>query len=172
MNMIFKDKYIKAEELARVIAAWKAAGEKVALAIGCFDMLHVGCVRFLAGAADHVDRLVVGVLDDEGVRVTRGDGRPVMRHEHRMDMVAAIERVDAVAGLPLADMPGRIEEFDADVVIIGADHPEIEKAVPPKFKDEGRLVIVEKTSDICSDWLVRQIKAQVAREQSSDGQDD
>ena len=65
-------------DLTARIARDRAAGCTVALANGCFDILHVGHVRYLQGAAAEADRLVVAVNDDASVRKLKGDGRPVM----------------------------------------------------------------------------------------------
>ena len=65
-------------ELLETVAADRGTGRTIALANGCFDLLHVGHVRYLTGAAAEADRLVVAVNSDESVRVLKGPGRPVL----------------------------------------------------------------------------------------------
>ena len=83
-------------ELVDAVARDKAAGRTVALANGCFDLLHVGHVRYLQGAAAEADRLVVAVNDDRSVAALKGLGRPVQPAVDRAELVAALRGVDYV----------------------------------------------------------------------------
>jgi rfaE bifunctional protein nucleotidyltransferase chain/domain len=78
------------------VAADRAAGLRFAFANGCFDLLHVGHVRYLAGAAAEADRLIVAVNDDASVAALKGDGRPVVPADERAEVVAALAVVDYV----------------------------------------------------------------------------
>lgn len=84
------------DELERLVVADRAAGRTIALANGVFDLLHVGHIRYLQGAAAEADRLIVAVNDDEGVRHLKGEGRPVMPQRDRAELVAALRGVDYV----------------------------------------------------------------------------
>ncbi len=95
------------DDLDVLLAAHRAAGRTVALANGCFDLLHVGHVRYLEGAAAEADVLVVAVNDDESVRALKGDGRPVMAGVDRAEVLAALRCVDYVilfGGRTVADV--------------------------------------------------------------------
>jgi D-glycero-beta-D-manno-heptose 1-phosphate adenylyltransferase len=83
-------------ELLAAIARDRAAGRTVALANGCFDLVHVGHIRYLQGAAAEADRLVVAVNDDASVAGLKGAGRPIMTAGDRADIVAAVRGVDYV----------------------------------------------------------------------------
>ena len=83
------------ELLARIKDA-RSTGARVVLANGCFDVLHVGHVRYLAGARELGDILVVGVNSDEQVVRLKGPGRPVMAAAERAEIVAALESVTYV----------------------------------------------------------------------------
>ena len=83
-------------ELAERVRADRAAGRTVAFANGCFDVLHVGHARYLAGAAALADRLVVAVNDDASVAALKGPGRPVQTAAERAELVAAFAVVDYV----------------------------------------------------------------------------
>ena len=83
-------------ELIDAVARDKAAGRTIALANGCFDLLHVGHVRYLQGAAAQADRLVVAINDDRSVAALKGVGRPVQPAVDRAELVAALRDVDYV----------------------------------------------------------------------------
>jgi rfaE bifunctional protein nucleotidyltransferase chain/domain len=71
-------------------------GKRIAFANGCFDVLHVGHIRYLQGAKEAADILVVGVNGDGSVRELKGEGRPVMPAQERAELIAAIKGVDYV----------------------------------------------------------------------------
>jgi D-glycero-beta-D-manno-heptose 1-phosphate adenylyltransferase len=83
-------------ELVRAVAQDRAAGRTIALANGCFDLLHVGHVRYLQSAAAEADRLVVAVNDDRSVAALKGQDRPVQPAVDRAELVAALRGVDYV----------------------------------------------------------------------------
>ena len=84
------------EELRKRVAAAKAEGARIVFANGCFDVLHVGHVRYLAGARELGDILIVGINSDEQVTIQKGDGRPVLPATERAEIVAALESVTYV----------------------------------------------------------------------------
>ncbi|HET6980127.1 MAG TPA: adenylyltransferase/cytidyltransferase family protein [Pyrinomonadaceae bacterium] len=83
-------------ELVKRVAAAKQSGARVVFANGCFDVLHVGHIRYLAGARALGDLLIVGVNSDEQVAIQKGAGRPVLPATERAEIVAALESVDYV----------------------------------------------------------------------------
>ena len=83
-------------ELVEAVARERAGGRSMALANGCFDLLHVGHVRYLQGAAAQADRLVVAVNDDRSVAGLKGAGRPILAAADRAELVAALRGVDYV----------------------------------------------------------------------------
>src|SRR5512139_2794333 len=87
-------------ELTQAVAADRAAGRTLAFANGCFDVLHVGHVRYLQGAAAEADRLIVAINDDESVRRMKGANRPVLPAADRGELVAALRGVDYVVIFP------------------------------------------------------------------------
>jgi len=84
------------EQLIERIASARADGARIVLANGCFDVLHVGHVRYLAGARALGDVLIVGINSDEQVAVQKGAGRPVLPADERAEIVAALESVTYV----------------------------------------------------------------------------
>jgi rfaE bifunctional protein nucleotidyltransferase chain/domain len=88
--------FLTDEQLVSAIAADRRAGRTIAFANGCFDVLHVGHIRYLEGAKREADRLVVAVNDDASVRALKGRGRPVLPSSARAELVAALRAVDYV----------------------------------------------------------------------------
>ena len=84
------------EELVNQVTAARKAGARIVLANGCFDVLHVGHIRYLAGARELGDVLVVGINSDEQVAIQKGAGRPVLPATERAEIVAALESVTYV----------------------------------------------------------------------------
>ncbi len=83
-------------ELVEAVARDRAAGRTVAFANGCFDLLHVGHVRYLQGAAAEADRLIVAVNDDRSVAGLKGEGRPILTASDRAELVGALRGVHYV----------------------------------------------------------------------------
>jgi D-glycero-beta-D-manno-heptose 1-phosphate adenylyltransferase len=109
-------------ELAAAVAADRAAGRTVAFANGCFDVLHVGHVRYLEGAAREAERLIVAVNDDEAVRRLKGPARPVLAASDRAELVAALRAVDYVVVFPDDTVARLLELIRPDVHCKGTDY--------------------------------------------------
>jgi rfaE bifunctional protein nucleotidyltransferase chain/domain len=110
------------EDLSRRIAADRAAGQTVAFANGCFDLLHVGHVRYLQSAAAEADRLIVAINDDESVRRLKGKGRPILAAAHRAELVAALRGVDYVVIFPEPTVGPLLQALKPDVHCKGTDY--------------------------------------------------
>jgi len=89
-------KVVTDAELVERVRADRAAGRSIAFANGCFDIVHVGHVRYLEGARREADRLVVAVNDDESVRQLKGAARPILPAAARAELVGALRAVDYV----------------------------------------------------------------------------
>jgi rfaE bifunctional protein nucleotidyltransferase chain/domain len=107
--------------LARVEDA-RASGRTIAFANGCFDLLHVGHVRYLEAAAQEADVLVVAINDDRSVRALKGEGRPVLAAEYRAEIVAALRWVDFVTVFPEPTVRPLLELLHPDVHCKGTDY--------------------------------------------------
>jgi rfaE bifunctional protein nucleotidyltransferase chain/domain len=110
------------KDLLKAIDGERRAGRTIALANGCFDLLHVGHVRYLQGAAAEADRLIVAVNTDRSVASLKGRGRPVLPEADRAELVSALRGVDYVV---LFDDPtaGRLlEALRPDVHCKGTDY--------------------------------------------------
>ena len=109
-------------ELVEAVARDRAAGLTIALANGCFDLLHVGHVRYLQGAAREADRLIVAVNDDESERRLKGPGRPILAAADRAEIVAALRGVDYVVVFGDATVERLIARLEPDVHCKGTDY--------------------------------------------------
>jgi D-glycero-beta-D-manno-heptose 1-phosphate adenylyltransferase len=147
-----------AEVQARVEEA-RRAGKTVALANGCFDVLHVGHVRYLQGARREADVLVVGVNGDGSVRKLKGPGRPVLGEQDRAMLVAALRVVDYVVIFGEDDVTRLLLALRPDVHCKGTDYtPETvpEKDVVRAYG--GRVAIVGDPKDHDTRSLLRRIR--------------
>jgi D-glycero-beta-D-manno-heptose 1-phosphate adenylyltransferase len=138
-----RDKIGDLDEVRRRVEEARASGRSVALANGCFDVLHVGHVRYLAGARAEADVLVVGVNGDASVRRLKGGGRPVMPAEDRALVVAALRSVDHVVVFEEDEVSRLLLSLRPDVHCKGTDYtPETvpERDVVRSYG--GRIAIV------------------------------
>ncbi len=110
------------EALAARVADDRAHGRTVAFANGCFDLLHVGHVRYLEAAKREADRLVVAVNDDRSVAALKGPGRPVLAAADRAELVAALRAVDYVIIFPEPTVTPLLELLRPDVHCKGTDY--------------------------------------------------
>ena len=112
------------EEAARRAAEWRARGRRVVLANGCFDLLHVGHVRYLSAARGLGDALVVGLNSDASVRRLKGPGRPVMPADERAELIGALAAVDLVVVFDDDSADALIARLRPDVHAKGTDYTE------------------------------------------------
>ena len=112
------------EEAERLVARWRAEGRRVVFANGCFDLLHVGHVRYLRSARALGDALIVGVNADASVRRLKGRGRPLVAAEERAEIVGALAGVDAVVLFEDDSADALIGRLRPDVHAKGTDYTE------------------------------------------------
>jgi rfaE bifunctional protein nucleotidyltransferase chain/domain len=109
-------------EMLRVRAELRAAGRRLVFTNGCFDILHVGHVRYLAAARRLGDALIVAVNSDRSVRALKGAGRPVMNEAERAELLAALAAVDFVTVFEEESPRRLIAELLPDVLVKGGDY--------------------------------------------------
>lgn len=142
------DKLATLEQAKQRVAEARAAGQSVAFANGCFDVLHVGHVRYLQGAKAEGDLLVVGINGDESVRRLKGPERPVMPEADRALLIAGLRCVDLVVVFHEDDVARLLLELRPDVHCKGTDYtPETvpEREVVRSYG--GRVAIVGDPKD-------------------------
>jgi D-glycero-beta-D-manno-heptose 1-phosphate adenylyltransferase len=150
------NKILSREELRRRVEQWRRAGERVVLANGAFDLLHVGHVRYLHAAKALGGRLVVAINSDASVRALKGEGRPVMPESERAEIVAALADVDAVVIFPEPDVRAIIREIRPDVQAKGTDYTA--DSVPERdaiLEYGGRVEIVGDPKDHSTSEIIR-----------------
>jgi rfaE bifunctional protein nucleotidyltransferase chain/domain len=147
------------ESVHERIHAAQREGRSVALANGCFDVLHVGHVRYLEGARKEADVLVVGVNGDESVRRLKGEGRPVMPSADRALLVACLRAPDHVVVFEEDDVAGLLLKLRPDVHCKGTDYTE--ETVPERDVVRsygGRVAIVGDPKDHDTRALLARIR--------------
>jgi len=110
------------DDLVAAIAAERRAGRTVAFANGCFDLLHVGHVRYLQAAAAEADVLVVAINDDASVERLKGRGRPILPAADRAELVAALRGVACVVIFPEPTVTPLLLALKPDVHCKGTDY--------------------------------------------------
>ncbi|MDT5271988.1 MAG: D-glycero-beta-D-manno-heptose 1-phosphate adenylyltransferase [Acidobacteriota bacterium] len=152
-------------ELLRVRAELRAARRRLVFTNGCFDILHVGHVRYLAAARALGDALLVAINSDRSVRALKGQGRPVMNEAERAEMLAALAAVDFVTVFA-EDSPRRlITELLPDVLVKGGDYAldeihgreEVEAA-------GGRVLALPFVEGASTTGIIERVKAVISDE--------
>ena len=136
------------ERLSELVAVDREQGLTLALANGCFDLLHVGHIRYLRGAAAEADRLIVAVNDDQSVEALKGQGRPLQPASERAEIVEAFEMVDYVVLFSSLTVENLLREIRPDVHCKGTDYTI--DSVPERdvvLSYGGRTVIVGDPKD-------------------------
>lgn len=115
-------KIVCIKDLKELILKWRNANERIVFTNGCFDLLHLGHVDYLAKAKDLGERLIIGVNTDSSVKRLKGEHRPLQDENSRLHILAALQSVDAVV-LFDEDTPYElIKEIEPDILVKGADY--------------------------------------------------
>jgi D-glycero-beta-D-manno-heptose 1-phosphate adenylyltransferase len=152
------------EALVDRVQEARAAGKSIAFANGCFDLLHVGHVRYLEAAAQEGDVLVVAINDDETVRTLKGQNRPILAAEHRAELVAALRVVDYVVVFPEPTVGPLLLALRPDVHCKGTDYTT--ESVPERDVVKsygGRIAIVGDPKDHSTRDLLTRIASDSRR---------
>lgn len=152
----------RAELLERADSA-RAAHQTIALANGCFDIIHVGHIRYLAGAARQADRLVVAINSDASVARLKGPGRPIVPSTERAELVAALAVVDDVVIFSEPDVHELLQALKPDVHCKGTDYTV--ETVPERDTVRaygGRTAIVGDPKDHATQDILATIAAHLS----------
>jgi len=134
---------LKREELVELVNAEKKKGKTIVLANGCFDILHVGHVRYLEGARDLGDVLVVGINSDNQVTRLKGQGRPILSELERAEIVASLNAVDLVTVFDEPTVTELLLAIRPDIHAKGTDYTEEtvpERDIVRSFGGQVRIV--------------------------------
>ncbi|MGC2111963.1 MAG: adenylyltransferase/cytidyltransferase family protein [Candidatus Korobacteraceae bacterium] len=153
-------KVLSRQALREQIAEWRRNGQQIVLANGCFDLLHVGHIRYLRGAKALGGILVVAINSDQSVRQIKGEGRPLMPAGERAEIIAALADVDAIVIFEEPDVRALIREIRPEVQAKGTDYTR--DNVPER--DEvlaygGRVEIVGDPKDHSTTNFLSQLQA-------------
>ncbi|MBI2095649.1 MAG: D-glycero-beta-D-manno-heptose 1-phosphate adenylyltransferase [Candidatus Omnitrophica bacterium] len=145
--------------LLAVLSGERKAGKKVVFTNGCFDVLHVGHVRYLRAARRLGDRLVVGLNSDASVRALKGAGRPVTHEKDRAEIVGSLESVDDVVLFSAPTPEGLIRAIRPDFLVKGGDWKTADIAGGPFVESYGgRTVSLAFYKGFSTTRLIEKIK--------------
>jgi D-glycero-beta-D-manno-heptose 1-phosphate adenylyltransferase len=153
-----RNKVVSRDELAERVREERAAGSTIAFANGCFDILHVGHIRYLESAAREADVLVVALNDDDSVRRLKGEGRPILPASDRAELVAALRCVDYVVIFSESTVGPLLTALRPDVHCKGTDYTS--ESVPERDVVRsygGRTAIVGDPKDHSTRELLARI---------------
>jgi D-glycero-beta-D-manno-heptose 1-phosphate adenylyltransferase len=151
-------KVLGREQCAQIVEAWKRNGEKVVFTNGCFDILHLGHVSYLAKARDLGNRLVVGLNTDSSVRKLKGPLRPAQDEKARASILASLFFVDAVVFFDEDTPEELISTLVPSVLVKGADYkPEDIAGADTVLSAGGQVLTIDLVSGYSTTNLIEKI---------------
>ena len=152
-------KIMELEQLKSEIEAKKEAGELIVFTNGCFDILHVGHIRYLKKAASLGDKLVLAVNSDSSVKELKGKNRPFVPENERLEMLAALEMVDYLVLFSEADCKAVIDQLKPQIYVKGGDYriedlPEAEVV----YSYGGKIVLITEIKGRSTSNLINKIR--------------
>ena len=153
------NKILDRSTLKNKLEALRKEGKKIAFTNGCFDILHVGHVRYLREAKKAGDILVLALNSDSSVRAIKGEERPLVSEEERAEVIAALEFIDFVTIFPELTPLELINYLKPDILIKGGDWPEDKVVGRNEVKKwGGRVVIIPEVQGKSTTNIVEKIK--------------
>jgi rfaE bifunctional protein nucleotidyltransferase chain/domain len=162
-------KILNLKDLVPTVNSLKKSGKRVVFTNGCFDILHVGHIRYLAAAKDHGDILVVGLNSDESVKSIKAKGRPIVSQDQRAEVLAALWFVDFITLFNEPDPLILIQTLKPNVLVKGADWPD-EKIIGADFvkANGGQVLRIEVVPEISTSQIIQRIVNRYQDPSSSD----
>lgn len=154
------DKLISLEQLRKIVDLLKEKGKKIVLANGCFDIIHVGHVRYLRDAKSRGDVLIVALNSDESVRSLKGVGRPLMSQWERAEILSSFEFVDYIIIFDEKDVSRILQELRPHIHAKGSDYTE--ETVPERnvvLSYGGEIAICGGKKVRSSSKIINEIKS-------------
>ncbi len=121
-NSILTKIHTSSQTLAQLVKQWQHEGKKVVFTNGCFDLLHLGHVDYLAKAADCGNKLIIGVNTDTSISNLKGPSRPIQDQQSRLQILASLQCVDAVILFDEQTPYNLIKTLEPDVLVKGSDY--------------------------------------------------
>ena len=151
-------KIVKLKNLVQKISTLRESGRTIVFTNGCFDILHVGHVRYLAAARSEGDVLVVGLNSDESTRSIKQENRPIVSQEQRAEVLAGLECVDYITVFNEPDPLKLIQALKPDVLVKGSDWKEEDIIGADVVKEGGgKVVRVDVVPDISTSRIIQRI---------------
>lgn len=152
-------KIMELAKLKKEIASRKEAGELIVFTNGCFDILHVGHIRYLKKAAALGDKLILAVNSDSSVKKLKGENRPFIPESERMEMLSALEMIDYLTLFSETDCRAVLEEIKPQIYVKGGDYriedlPEAETV----YDYGGKIVLITEVKGKSTTNLVKKIR--------------
>ena len=155
-NLPLSNPLTETASLATLCQKWRSAGDRIAFANGCFDLLHPGHISLLRQAVKTADRLIIGLNSDASARRLKGDGRPLQSADKRAAALAAFEMVDAVTIFDDDTPQNLIAQLQPDLIVKGGDY-EVDDVVGNDIvkKWGGKVVIVPTLANYSTSKFVK-----------------
>jgi len=152
-------KIMELEELKNEINDQKEAGELIVFTNGCFDILHVGHIRYLKKAASLGDKLVLAVNSDSSVKKLKGGSRPFVPEAERLEMLAALEMIDYLILFSEIDARALLEEIKPQLYVKGGDYriedlPEAETI----YNYGGKIILISEVKGKSTTNIIKKIR--------------
>lgn len=151
-------KIVELKELVQIVNTVRQSGRRIVFTNGCFDIIHVGHLRYLNAARSEGDMLVVGLNSDTSVRMIKSENRPIVPQAQRAEILAGLACVDYIILFDDPDPLNLIMDLKPDILVKGADWKEEEIIGADVVKAlGGRVVRVEMAPDISTSQIIRRI---------------
>jgi len=151
-------KILKLTDLIQKVKNLRKSGKQIVFTNGCFDILHVGHVRYLTTARSEGDVLVAGLNSDASVKSIKPDNRPIVTQEERAEVLAGLASVDFITIFDESDPLALIGAIKPDILVKGADWKEKEIVGADVVKAcGGKVVRVEVVPGISTSRIIRRI---------------
>ena len=154
------DKILERKILKEKVEALRKDGKKIAFTNGCFDILHVGHVRYLTEARKTADILILALNSDSSVRAIKGEKRPLVPEEERAEVLAALECIDFITIFKELTPLELINYLKPDILIKGGDWPEDKVVGRDEVKKwGGRVLLIPEIKGKSTTNIVEKIKS-------------
>jgi D-beta-D-heptose 7-phosphate kinase/D-beta-D-heptose 1-phosphate adenosyltransferase len=156
-----QDKIKTRDDLMKILPIRRAQGRRIVFTNGCFDLLHVGHIRYLQAAHDMGDILIVGLNSDASVQtLNKGNGRPVTPQGQRAEVLAALACVDYVVLFDESDPGQLIADLKPDILVKGGDWKPEQIAGRESVEARGGLVrTIPLVPDISTTAIIEKIRS-------------
>jgi len=159
-----RSKILKLSDLLQVIKGLRKAGKRIVFTNGCFDILHVGHVRYLTAARSKGDALVLGLNSDASVKSIKPDNRPIVSQDQRAEVLAGLACVDYITIFDEPDPLALIQTIKPDVLIKGADWEKAEIIGSNVVRSYGGSVVrIEIVPGISTSGIIQRILERYGR---------